>query len=198
MASIVTTAGSTATFAEVVDLGGDYAYARQSTDLAGAGSDVYGAFPIRESVDFSPTIGETKKTSEGGTETITSTTEAWLLKYVTQQVSKAILYALPKAIAGKNMLFVLELNNVNNLVNGKWLYAAVLGKMTKKPGIKNKVSPEFEFQMLKPTTSIAITLASATFPNFGQGSTGAWATAFDAATLTIVAGEFYGLVEITN
>src|SRR5205085_5586499 len=118
-----------ATFSEIVDLGSDFAYGKVVKDPSGAdllSADTYGALPIRESFEINPSVTEQKKTSEGGTETVTSVNESWVLKYVTQQVSKKVLYDLPKALAGQYVLFVIELNTVNNPVNGNRLYLGIL------------------------------------------------------------------------
>lgn len=185
-----------ADFGEVADIGSDFAYGKVVTSLAGAGSDTFGALPIRESFDASPTVGTSKKTSEGGTDTVTGTTEAWILKYITQQVGKLVIYDLPKAIAGKYVLTILELIQLSNAINGKCLYGIFLGKMIQKPGLKNKVSPEFQFQLYKPTADIAIALGASTdpFPNF----TSAKADRITAGNISLLKGEYYGIAEVTN
>lgn len=181
---------TTADLSEIADLVSDYAYGKEIADAAGTATspaDTFGPLPLRESFDMAPSVTENTKETESGQEVITSTKEKWVLKYVTGQVSFKVLETLPVALKGKLMLFVLELNQ--EPINGQHIYAAVIGKLTARPGIKNKVSPEFNFQLFKATDDIDVSLEAATFPNFSGDLS-------SPVTLTIPNGRYVGMVEV--
>jgi len=185
--SVITT---TATMDEIEDLVSDYAYGMVVADTAGAAlspPDTFGPMPLRESFDMAPNVSENKKETESGQTKVTSTKEEWALKYITGQVGFKVLQTLPVALKDKIVLMILELNQ--NAIGGMHMYAACLCKLKTRPGIKNKVSPEFDFEILKATDDIDTVMTALTFPNFSGDFTG-------TVTLTIPNGEYVGLIEV--
>lgn len=190
MAAIITT---TPDLAEVADLGSDYWYGKVIKDTTGAAltptADEWGPLPLRGSFKLTPEVSENTKETEQGQEVISSTKEKWGLVVPTPQVGIKVLDTLPRAILGKLVLIVLELNS--SPINGKHIYGACIGKLTKRPGIESKGSPEFSFQLYKCTapSGIAVSLDADDMPNFS----GDIAT---PVTLTIPNGQYIGLVEV--
>ena len=189
MASIIPT---TSDGLEVADYGSDIAYAKVVKNLKGEDNttpDDWAPLPIRDNFDIAMTTTVNSKTSEGGTKRTTSTTKEAVLKYVTQQVSKVVIQDFPIAVEGLILLVVLELSETR--INGKIPYAACLAKLSKRPGLKTKVSPEFEFDMYQAEDDIDIVVDLDTFEKFHiKGAA--------TGTLTILKGEFFGMVEVTT
>lgn len=172
--------------AEIGDLGSNFAYAKVVTDYDGTGTDTFAGLPMREKFGITPNVTVKSATMEDGTEYTIGTTTKYTLKYVTKQISKVVLDTLPDTIDGKILLFVFELNS--RPINGKRLYAAGLGTMTKRPSIESGTSPEFEFSLAPANIDITITLDTATFPRFSA--------TFTSTTIVIKKGKYVGLTEV--
>jgi hypothetical protein len=172
--------------AEIGDLGSNYAYGKIVTDFAGTGTDTFAGLPMREKFGLTPSITVKSATMEDGTEYTIGTTVKWTMKYVTKQISKIVLQSLPDAVDGKIVLFVLELNA--KPINGKRLYAACLGKMTKRPSIESGTSPEFEFTLSPASADITLALDAATFPKFGA--------TFTSSSIVIPKDSYVGVLEV--
>jgi hypothetical protein len=172
----------------VIDLGSDAWSGKVITALDGTGTDTFGTFPIRGKFAIENATSANTKKTEGGNEIEGKVTEKWTLKVTGMQKGIAEILTMPKAIKGKYLLIVLELNNEPVYADNKHLYAAVIGKLTKRPGLTNDGDPEYEFQLYAATDDIIIALDAATFPKFV-------ADLDPSVNLQIDEGEYIGMVE---
>ena len=204
MASLVYNAGSRNDTSRIADLGSNWWAAKKVADTTGADIsptpvDDWGALPVRESFELTPSYSENTITTEGKDEIVGSTTEKWDFKAVCLQNGKSELITLPAALLNLYFFYVVECNDepinidaTNTL--GVHVYFGFIGKMTQRPGIKNGNKPEYGVVVQKATAAITLTLED--IKTDVATSAGYAATTFAAVTLAIANGEYFGVADV--
>lgn len=203
MASLVYTAGSRNDTSRIADLGSNWWAAKRVLGTTGAdltsGTDDWGALPVRESFELTPSYSENTITTEGKDEIVGSTTEKWDFKAVLLQNGAAELNAVPNALLNLYFFYVVECNDVAVNIDatntlGVFIYAGFIGKMTQRPGIKNGNKPEYGIVVQKATANISLTLGDISADS--ATSAGYATTTFGALTLAISNGKYFGVTDV--
>jgi hypothetical protein len=147
-----------ATDAEIVDLGSEVAWVKQATNLAGGGTDEWTDFFITNGFEWNPSSSTNEKETESRRKVVTSIATKYGFKIGTDQVGDMALFGFGELAIGQLTVFLKQLNDADNLVDGEVGYMACIAKLVNYNVVKNKSGVEFEFQVMRPSSNIAILL----------------------------------------